>query len=410
MPTLVTEMPLPTLAIEQPAMSANSTPGLEAARREHPWLARSDSGLVVHGYEAARDLMMMDDKMIPSFDMMTTIYGSDGGDWTRFMVEQLANRTGADHSRLRNSVAAAFTPRTANQYREVMRQVVTELLDEWVPRGRFDFAEFASYFPVSVMCRLLGTPNDEIPKVRNSLETQGAVLSLNPALLPDLLSGYEIMWDYADRLMKDREARGPSEESALLDELIAAKAAGHMTETELRDLLMILFVAGYDSSKNMIAMMMYRLLDYPEYWQRCAEDKAFCATMVEELLRDSTIATGFRTVIEDFVYDDILFPKGTLLIMHVVFAGRDPAAYEDPLTIRADRGRTNRHLAFGRGAHMCLGQHLARAQIEEGIHLMAQRIRNPRLTGEVQWRAPIGITGLINLPIEFDAALETQPA
>jgi cytochrome P450 len=148
----------------------------------------------------------------------------------------------------------------------------------------------------------------------------------------------------------------------------------------------------------------YRLLDYPDYWARCAEDKAFCAATVEELLRDSTIATGFRTVTEDFVYEDILFPKGTLLIIHAPYSGRDPTVFDDATTIRPDRDKSNRHLAFGRGAHMCLGQHLARAQIEEGIHLIARRIPHPKLVGEVHWRPALGITGLVNLPIEVKPA------
>jgi cytochrome P450 len=326
------------------------------------------------------------------------------------MTKQVANRIGPEHGRLRGSVAHAFTPRNANRYRETMRQVVSDLLDEWLPRGRFDFAEFASYFPVAVMCRLLGTPDDEIPRVRDSLETQAAVLSLDPNLLPDLLAGYEVLWDYVDRLIKDREARGPSGENHLLDELLAVRDAGGMDDTELRDMLMVLFVAGYDTSKNMIALMMYRMLDHPDYWARCAEDRAFCAATVEELLRDFAIACAYRSVNEAFDYDGVHFPKGTLLIMNIPLSGRDPTMFADPATIHPDRANAGRHLGFGRGVHMCLGQHLARAQIEEGVHVIAQRIPRPRLAGEVQWRPAIGITGILNLPIDVESVDEALPA
>ena len=410
MTQIVTEMTLPHLPVEDPSFAADPTAILEAARARHPWLARSDSGIVVHGYQAAKDLMAMDDKMGPAYDMLVSIYGAEEQDWTRFMTTQVANRTGAEHSRLRGSVAAAFTPRTANRYRETMRQVVSDLLDQWLPKGRFDFAEFASYFPVAVMCRLLGTPDDEIPAVRDSLETQAAVLSLDPSLLPDLLAGYEVLWDYADRLIKDREARGPSEESRLLDELIAVRDSGGMNDVELRDMLMVLFVAGYDTSKNMIALMMYRMLDHPDYWARCAEDRAFCAATVEELLRDFAIACAFRSVNEEFTYDGVLFPKGTMLIMHIPLSGRDPTMFADPTVIHPDRANASRHLGFGRGVHMCLGQHLARAQIEEGVQIIAQRIPHPKLAGPVQWRPAIGITGLLHFPIEVAPVDATIPA
>ena len=119
--------------------------------------------------------------------------------------------------------------------------------------------------------------------------------------------------------------------------------------------------------------------------------------------------TGVQTcalpiLTEEFIYEDIVFPKDMLLIIHAPYSGRDPSAFEDPTAILPERDRSNRHLAFGRGAHICLGQHLAKIQISEGIHLMARRIRNPRLAGELEWRPFLGVWGLETLPIEFDPA------
>ena len=160
----------------------------------------------------------------------------------------------------------------------------------------------------------------------------------------------------------------------------------------------------------MNALMMYRMLDHPEHWARCAEDKAFCASTVEELLRDFAIACTYRSVNAEFSYDGVTFPKGTLLIINIPLSGRDPTMFADPANIHPERANAARHLGFGRGVHMCLGQHLARAQIEEGIHIIARRIPNPKLAGEVQWRPAIGITGILNLPIEVEPASETIAA
>ena len=87
----------------------------------------------------------------------------------------------------------------------------------------------------------------------------------------------------------------------------------------------------------------------------------------------------------------------------MALTGRDPAAYADPLAFRPEREQQPRHLAFGRGTHICLGQYLATAQMEEALHLIAQRLRNPRLAGEVTWR-PFrgGAWGIRALPIAFD--------
>jgi cytochrome P450 len=91
-----------------------------------------------------------------------------------------------------------------------------------------------------------------------------------------------------------------------------------------------------------------------------------------------------------------------VLLFMLGLAGRDPSAFPDALEFRPDRVHANRQVAFGRGAHICVGQHLARAQLEEGLHVIAQRIANPRLAGEAVWRPYLGIWGIKSLPIAFD--------
>jgi cytochrome P450 len=319
------------------------------------------------------------------------------------MDEMLLNQWGTEHARLRNSVALAFTPRNVNRHRAQMRAIVSRLLDEWVPKGQFDFVEFATEFPIRVLCGLLGVPGDDIPPdVREALEAQASSLSLNRDLLPILLEGYHRQWEFVDRLIVEREQSGGLEGGALLDAMIVAKDSGAISERELRHLLMVLFPAGYDTSKNSISMTMYHMLSRPDDWARCAEDPGFCTKVVDEMFRHSAVTTPYRTVVEEFEYDGVRFTKGSLLIFATLLAGRDPAAYPDPMRFDPERSRENRHVGFGRGAHICLGQHLARAQLEEAIHVIAQRIINPRPAGEVTWRRFLGVWGPRTLPIVFE--------
>jgi cytochrome P450 len=155
---------------------------------------------------------------------------------------------------------------------------------------------------------------------------------------------------------------------------------------------------------------MNTLLDHPDDYARCAGDFDFCTRVVEEALRFSSPATITRRVGQDVVYRDVLLPKGTLLFFPVNVSGRDPGSFEEADEFQPERERGNRHLAFGRGMHICLGQFIARAQIEEGLHLIAQRIRNPRLAGPVGHRPFFGVWGLRGLPIEFDPAPGTGTA
>jgi cytochrome P450 len=407
MSQLLTDMVLPLLPLERPEFDADPTPFLEVARSQHPWLAKFSEGYFVHGYEAVKDLSGLDDKLRPSFDGVVEYYGAKDTSWGRWMSEHIIAISGPKHTRIRNSIANAFSPRNVNRYRTLMRERVSDLLDEWVPKGQFDFTEFACDFPISILCGLLGTSTEAIPRIRSALETQGLAFSLNRDLLPQFLAAYEVMWEYVDSLIMERQKAGVSGETTLLDSLLATRDAGQIDDLELRYLLLVLFPAGYDTSKNFLSFTVHTLLKHPDRWRRCAEDSGYCAKVVEEMLRHNSISTAFRTVAVEFVYNDVLFPKDARLFLGNSVAGRDPSAFIDADEFRPEREQTNRHAAFGRGAHICVGQHLARAQIVEALHLIAQRIRNPRLAGEVKWRMFLGTRGPSTLPIEFDVGPAT---
>lgn len=395
---------LPILPVESPEFWADPEKFVAPARLKHPWLARFAAGYVVHGCEANKDLLAADENLHMGLDGIVDFYGAHGTLWADFMTGMLNSQRGAAHARIRQSVAAAFTPRRANLLRPAMRQIITDLLDEWAPRGAFDFAEFASYFPVAVLCGVLGVSAEPIPKLRAALEAQLASLTLDRATMPAFLQGCQEMWDFADGLVRTREAAGTLDPDALLDAMIAAKQAGGLDETELRYLIMVLLFAGYDTSKNMLSMMMHLLLDRPEIYERCATDLAYCGRVVEETLRHSGIATPFRQVARDFEYGGYHFPQGALLAMATPLAGRDPATFTDPMRFDPDRQTDGRHAAFGRGPHICIGQFLARTQLEEGLHLIAQRLRNPRRAGDISWRPFLGAWGLRSLPVTFEPA------
>jgi cytochrome P450 len=393
---------LPELPIDTMEFSANAFEFLAKARRHHPWLARFSQGYVVYGYQAVADLLVEDEHLVPGPGPIIDFYGVRGTMWARFMDELLTSTTGAKHDRLRKSVSHAFTPRRANQVRPLMRQVITDLLDEWTPKGEFDFAYFASFFPVTVMCGLLGVSAEAVSRIRSAIEDHISSLSMDLATKPKFLAAWETLWEFADTLVKDREAQEEYDPDSLLDALIEAKKSGQMDETELRFMLLTVLIAGYDTSKNLLTVIMMILLDHPDMYERCAHDADFCGKVVQEALRHTSIATPYREVAEAFAYGGFQFEKGDLLILGCPLAGRDAAVFPDPQTFDPERLNANRHLGLGRGSHICLGQFIAKAQLQEGIHLIAQRLKNPRQVGETEWRPFIGAWGLKNLPLAFD--------
>ncbi|MBW8785494.1 MAG: cytochrome P450 [Novosphingobium sp.] len=395
------EIPLPTLPVETAEFSADPDPWLESARREHPWLARFSHGYIVHGYQATVDLLSDDTRLRPGYGGIVDHYGERGTLWGRFWEENLGTPFEQAHIRQRASVADAFTPRHANQLRPLIQQVMNDLLDEWLPRGAFDFAEFASYFPVTVICSILGVSPEPIPRLRSALEAQFALFGLDLAAKPLIMESWEVLWSFADELVTLREKGDEYDDNSLLDWMIAAARSGKLSETELRFALITLLTAGYDTSKNMLTLVMKLLLEQPESYTRCAEDKDYCRKVVQEALRHSGIGIPFRDVVAEFDYGGFQFRTGDRLVFPASLPGRDPAVFPDPLAFNPERANSNRHVAFGRGRHICLGQFIASAQLQEGLHLIAQRLKNPQLAGDVRWRPFLSVWGLETLPITF---------
>ena len=397
------ELDIAYLPMEEPGFAGDPFPYMNAARQKHPWLAKCAFGYVVVSHDAIRDLLRLDNRLEPSFDDVVDLMGAGQTEWGRFQHSHILNLSGDAHKRLRGIVGPMFTSGEADRNRPLMRETMTRLLDEWAPRGAFDFEEFVSFFPITVISAMIGASPTEIPRLRSSLEALGLALGMNRDFMPEVEKGHRIMDEFVQQLVAARRAgHRLADRRDLLDLLLSATRDSGLTDREIYDLLNFLFVAGYDTSKNVLTFIMNTLLDHPDAYARCAEDFAFCTKVVEEALRFNSPATITRRVGQDVVYRDVRLPKGILLFFPVNVSGRDPDAFERADEFQPELERRNRHLAFGRGMHICLGQFIARAQIEEGLHLIAQRIRNPRLVGPVGHRTFFGVWGLHGLPIEFD--------
>lgn len=403
MSTPIDQLDLMHLPIEDRDFAVDPEPWFEQARARHPWLAKFSHGYLVHGHRETRDLIQMDDKLHIAVDDVVEIMGATGRPWGDFMKNLVIAKRGDEHRRMRDALKPFFKPRRIAAHVGMIREVVSELLDEWAPQGAFDFTEFASNFPVAVMFGLIGADLADLPKIKWALETQGLSYSLDPSLLPDMEEAHALMMDFTAGLIEKRRA-STQEHDDLLTGLVAALDAGTLTHLEVCEQLYFLFAAGYDTTKNQLGMTTRLLLQQPGMWQRCAEDRDFCTLAIEEGLRHSSPSSPPRIALDDIDHAGVLIPKGSHLMFLLNISGRDPRAFDNPMDYRPGRESAKHHLAFGKGAHICLGLHLARFQMEEGLHLIARRLKDPELAGEVTWRRFPGVWGLETLPIRFTPA------
>jgi cytochrome P450 len=398
------ELDLPFLAIEEPEFSVDPPARFAEARQHHPWLAKISLGYMLAEHAAMREIMANDASMVIGFNELVEHMGATGTPWGEFIKGTVQTQSGETHARLRNALRSAFSPRMANRYRETMREQVTLLLDEWLPQGQFDFEEFASFYPISVMCRMIGVSTEIIPRLHSSLEALGLAMSMDPKHLPELQRSTLLLEETARGVVADRRAgkRGSDEED-LLDMVLEARDSGGMSEDELINFVIFMFVGGYDTSKNVITLIMYTLLDKPEVYAKCAESLEYTRKAMHETFRFHSPATATRRVDAAFDFRGVHFPEGTLLMFPWGMSGRDATATDDPDSFDPDRkGLRRSHFAFGIGSHICIGQFIGIAQIEEGFHLIAQRLKNPRLVGKLGWRPYPGTWGVAGLPIAFD--------
>jgi cytochrome P450 len=401
----VADLDLHYLAMEEDSFAEEPLHHFVAARAKHPWLARWKLGPVVTDYKAMRDIFAGEEKMGMLYHDIVEIMDAKGTPWGDFQERHMLSMEGETHKRVRDVLAPSFTPRQANQHRNLMRATIAELLDEWAPKQAFDFEEFASYFPITVMCRLIGADPSVIPGLRSAMEAIGLSTSMDKRWLPAMQEGVLTMEKFVGELMAKRHKENrEGVEPDLLDLLLKTQASGALTELELSDILIFLFVAGYDTSKNMLTLTMRLLMGRPEVYQRCGEDASYARKVIEESFRFHSTTSSQRILKEDIVYRDVLLEKGSIVWFPLSVAMHDPRYAEDPDSFLPERKRENSHVGFGLGAHICLGQHIAKAQIEEGMHLIAARLKNPRTRGPQGYRPFPGTWGIRGLPIEFDLA------
>ncbi len=368
-----TELDLYHLALEEPWFGADPAPELVKARGVHPWLAKSHLGPVVTHYPVVREIMSLEGKLRNPFDNLIEKMGAEGTPWGDFQHNHILNMIGEKHRQMRDILAPAFTPREANRHRDLMRQTISDLLDEWLPRGRFDFEEFISHYPIAVMCRMIGAPVEAIPPLRWALEALGMSGSRRVDMLDTLNEAVLSLERFANALIVERET----------------------TWT---------FGAGYDTSKNVMTLIMHQMVQHPDIYERCAESTAYCSKVADESMRFHGPVNGARILTDDIDHRGVHFPKGTMVWFPKSVIGQDPATASDAAEFNPDRDVKQAHLGFGYGPHICLGQFIARAQIAEGLHIIARRMKKPTSPGPEGWRPFMGVWGIKGLPMAFEAA------
>jgi cytochrome P450 len=305
-----------------------------------------------------------------------------------------------EHSRLRTLLAKTFTQRRVERLRPWIRELAGALVDELRAYGApVDLVEhFALPLPVAVICELLGVPVDDRARFR---EWTDAMMSTTERSDEDIQATQGAMYAYLAGLIEAHRAE-PADDlmSALIE---ATDERGRLTPEELLSLCTILLVAGHETTATQIPNFVYVLVEHPDAWTRLEADPALIPAAVEELLRFVPLVEGAiqpHYATEDVEVGGTLVRAGEPVLVALAASNRDPRRFEDPDTLRFDRGE-NQHLGFGHGAHHCLGAQLARVELQEALRALTSRLRGLRLAGETRWKSEMFVRGLRALPVSW---------
>jgi cytochrome P450 len=313
-----------------------------------------------------------------------------------------------DHHRLRRLVSKVFTPRMIEELRPRVRQLVDEYLDEAEARGSGEMdviADLAFPLPFTIISEMLGIPDDgDRAQLR---EWSGAIVKgFDPILSPDemreMVVASDALWNLANELVEWKRAN-PGHD--LLTGMIAAEDEGdRLTSDELVEQLILLYVAGHETTVNLIGNGTLALLRNRDQLELLQQDPDVEATMVDELLRyDSPVQMSRRITLADYEIDGRRIEAGSLLMTCLGSANRDPARWGDTAAqLDLRRADANQHMSFGGGVHSCLGAHLARLEGREAISRLVRRFPTLELaTDELEWNGRIVLRGLRALPLRI---------
>ncbi len=308
-----------------------------------------------------------------------------------------------DHTRIRNLVNKAFTPRVVEGLLPRIQEIVDECLEAVASAGEMELiADLAHPLPVRVIAELLGVPSED--RERFKRWSDGLALLVDPigsaGRMQSAVAAFEELAAYFGQIFEDRR-RTPRDD--LLSALVAAEVDGdRLDEAELLALCALILAAGHETTTNLIGKAVLALLRNPGERKRLQDDPGLIESAVEEFLRyESPVQGTDRVAVEDCEIDGQLVRRGQFVVILIGAANRDPARFPEP--DRLDLGRPdNRHLAFGHGVHFCLGAHLARLEAQIAVGALLRRF--PALDGPPEpdgWVPSLTLRGPAALPLSL---------
>ena len=319
------------------------------------------------------------------------------------VAKTILNLDPPDHTRLRRLVSLAFTPSAIERLRPRIQRLVDDVLDRAAEQGEMELVDDLAFpVPFQVISDLLDMPTERADELRSWSQVLTAALEpatdeagLNAADEAGAQMGHYILE------VIDERRRKPGDD--LLSALIAVEEAGdRMSPAELLAFVTLLYVAGHETTVNLIGNGTLALLRHRDQMRRWQDDPTIGSRAVDELLRfDGPVHLTVRVPMVPVRFDDVEVEPGSTVMCLLGAANHDPSMFDDPHRLWLERPNASRHLAFSAGIHYCLGASLARLEAEVAIGTLIRRFPDLELTSEPSWRDRLTIRGVDRLSLSL---------
>ena len=324
----------------------------------------------------------------------------------------LAHSDAPEHKRLRGLLAQAFTPKVSESMRPITRDIVQKIVSELASTSDL-IQDIFTPVPALVVGRLLGSSEEDVPDLIrwagaiNGLYEKGGLIDPQKAIYAEEMLN-EIR-DFVFRLANERRAtrdKGSLESSQdILAGLVNAETLGDsLTESELVSTVVTLFVAGHETTTHLLGNGLLALLNADSQMEKIKSQPDRIPNAIDEMARfDGSVPRSWRITKRQMEVSGVLIPEGQLVLPMLSSANRDESEFASPDSFDIDRD-TRKHLAFGRGVHVCLGAPLARIEGQEIITELLTNFPNMKLKERVEdlsWRRDVALRGLTSLPVQL---------
>jgi cytochrome P450 len=309
-----------------------------------------------------------------------------------FVDRRLSMMDPPDHTRVRALSHKVFTPRRVTEMRERVQAIADELLERAVAQGTFDLVtEFAYELPLFVIGEMLGAPRKDAERIRN---WSMVLADLSGTEFKNVATHHSTLEEFRGYIRTLIAERRRTRHTDLLAALLEVEDGGErLTQVELESMFILLLFAGHETATNTLANGVLALHRNPDQLRRLVEQPDLVPAAVEEILRyDSAVQVTYRTVVAESKVGGSVLQPGTTIRLMVAAANRDPDHFIQPDRFDIERA-DQKHLAFGVGPHYCLGQALARMELQIGLTTLLAACPSLEIVGDVEWKRNFGLRG-----------------